>query len=195
MTGLGAHTRAGRTGTRRGRRSGAAAALAVALVVSGCGAVGDDGPDARPAGVPDDAQRLVVDEVVDGDTVRARALEAGPVLTTTEQVRVRLVEIGTPEVYPEQECYGPESTDALEALTPPGSRVWAVAGPEPQDRFGRELLYLWTEDGTFVQESLVREGYAEAFVLGANDRYERLLDDAERDARGDRRGRWSACAD
>ena len=59
-----------------------------------------------------------VDHVVDGDTI---ALQNG--------ARVRLVQIDTPEVYFQRECYGRESSAVTKRLLPPGTLVRFL--PEP----------------------------------------------------------------
>ena len=134
--------------------------------------------------------------VVDGDTVRLRAAEAGPVLPVEEEVRVRLLEIDAPETqHPIRgvECFGAEATAWVEELLTPGTTVLALPDVEPRDRFDRELLYLWLEDGTFVNESLIRSGHAVAVLYEPNDRYIDRLRAAEADARAEGAGLWSAC--
>jgi micrococcal nuclease len=85
--------------------------------------------------------------------------------------------------------------DALRALAPQGAVLTVAADREPVDRFGRALLYAWTGDGVFVNEALVRGGYAEAVLVGRNDRWIDRLRAAERDAQDAGEGLWGECPD
>jgi endonuclease YncB( thermonuclease family) len=73
------------------------------------------------------------DPVTDGDTVVLR-----------NGVRVRLVQIDTPEVYFGTECYGRQASAATKRLLPVGARVRLFAEPATDrvDDFGRFLLYV-----------------------------------------------------
>jgi micrococcal nuclease len=92
--------------------------------------------------------------VIDGDTV---------ILDNRE--RVRLIGIDTPEIsskYHRGEYYGKEAKKYLKELIE-GKEVTLEYGPEPRDKYGRRLAFLYLPDGTFVNEELVRLGYAETF--------------------------------
>lgn len=149
-----------------------------------------------PAGVPDDVQQARVRRIVDGDTLEVAAVSAGPVLASTAQVDVRLLEIDTPETkHPTEprQCYGGEATARLTELAPPGSTVWVQRDEELRDRYGRYLLYLYNDDGVFVNLRLVSEGYARPALYEPNDRHwERISTEGER-ARSARSGLWGAC--
>src|SRR5699024_7422682 len=119
------------------------------------------GEDA-PSGIPEDTQPATVARIVDGDTLELSADHSGPALETTSQVDVRLLEIDTPEtVHPTtpEQCYGQQATTRLSELAPPGSTVWIQRDEELTDQYGRYLLYLWNNEGTFVNLSLVQDGY------------------------------------
>jgi endonuclease YncB( thermonuclease family) len=45
------------------------------------------------------------------------------------------------------------------------------------------LLYVWNEQGTFVNESLVSSGHAEAVLFPPNDKYWPVISQAEDAAR------------
>ena len=123
--------------------------------------------------------------ITDGDTLRLDV--AG------EELAVRLIGIDTPEVYPEVECFGPEAEALLSALAPVGTTLRVEYDPDPRDPYDRELLYLYTEDGTFVNLELVARGAAEAVLFEPNDRYWDELRSAERAARDARLGLWGTC--
>ncbi len=150
----------------------------------------------QPQSVPGGAQPAVVDRVVDGDTIRLHAAADGDVLPDGEEVAVRLLEVDTPEtVRPNSpvECYGPQASAFLTRLTPIGARVWVLDDVEPEDQYGRSLLYVWTSDGRFVNREIVSSGHGRAVLFEPNDAYIDELRDAEDDARADRRGLWGAC--
>ncbi len=126
-----------------------------------------------------------VASITDGDTLR---LEVDGV-----ELRVRLVGIDTPEVYPDVECFGPEAEAALAALAPPGSTIGFAYDRDPRDRYDRELMYLFTADGAFINYELVAQGYAEAVLFEPNDQYYDDLVAAERAAQDAGLGRWGQC--
>jgi micrococcal nuclease len=116
-------------------------------------------------------------------------LAAGSVLASTEPVRVRLLQIDTPEQGAQLSA---EATAALTALAAPGTNVWALGDQEPRDRYGRELLYLWTGDGSFVNEEMVLSGMATAVLYEPNDRFIDQMRAAEGRARAGGLGLWAA---
>jgi micrococcal nuclease len=120
--------------------------------------------------------------VVDGDTV---------VLDGNE--KVRLIGINTPEtVDPRRkvEFFGKEASARTKALLT-GKSVKVEYDVERKDRYGRTLAYLFLEDGTFVNLSLVEDGYASAYRYPPNVRYADRFREAERGAREERRGLWA----
>ncbi len=177
----------------------AAVALLVIASVSGCSllpfeldsadpATGPsapltDGGDDGSGGAPTATGTIV--SITDGDTVR--------MLVEGRELRVRLIGLDTPELRDPLECFGPEATAALEALAPPGTEVGYAYDRDPQDRYERELMYLFAADGTLINLELVEQGYAEALLVEPNDRYWPELQAAERTAREAGRGLWGVC--
>ncbi len=139
---------------------------------------------AEPAMRPADAASLRVDYVHDGDTLFLTDAAGA-------ELKVRLIGVDTPEL--DTECFANEARDHLRALLPEGAQVWATHDDEPRDQYGRELLYLWTASGEFVNRQLVEEGFAEAVRIGANDAYWPQLSAAEEAARGSAVGLWGVC--
>jgi micrococcal nuclease len=187
-----------------------AAALGLVVLVSGCGIATERVPPAgpaasasaaptpealRPPAAPPGAQRVEVAWVSDGDTVAVRAVGRG-VLARGVVEHVRLLEIDTPESKDPDlpvQCFALRATKATERLLPRGSAAWVVPDRELRDRYGRALLYVWNADGVFVNDRLVRRGFARAVLFRPNDRYIALMRAAEDEARAARRGLWSAC--
>ncbi len=144
---------------------------------------------------PADAQPVEVVDVIDGDTI-AVAGDAGPVLTEAGRTTVRLLEIDTPEVdgpNTTEGCFGPEASAYTTQVIPVGSTVLLARDEELTDRFGRTLAYVWTEDGTFVNESILRNGFGYATLVAPNDQHISVMIAAEDSARSDRRGLWGLC--
>ncbi len=157
-------------------------AVVVALVAGRTGS-GGGGPAGRSAELLGHVER-----VVDGDTAKVRL--AGGVKT------VRYIGIDTPEsVKPDTpvQCFGKEAAAENERLVE-GEAVRLVVGVEPRDRFGRLLAYVYrSSDGLFVNEELVRGGFAEPLDIRPNVRFASRFHDLADAARGDRRGLYGAC--
>lgn len=151
-------------------------------------------PDADPGipavdsgnAVPADAAEMTVVDITDGDTLRLRD-GSGAV------ENVRLVGIDTPEVYPEYECFGDEAEAEMLRLAPIGSTLRVDPDIDPFDDYDRLLLYLWNDDGTFVNLALVEGGFAEAIRVAPNDRHFDDLLAAESAAAGAGLGMWGSC--
>ena len=146
-------------------------------------------PRNRPA--PDDPNtaRAVVERIVDGDTLEVRGL--GSPLPRGRTVRVRLLEIDAPE---QGTCFSTAATDRLAALVPLGSRVRVERDKDLKDPYGRYLLYVWNDQGRFVNRSLVSTGHAKAVLYEPNDKHWLTIVRAGDSARRGETGLWSACA-
>ena len=151
----------------------------------------DPGPGVPPR--PDDAFPLTVTYVYDGDTVEARVSRPNDVVPTADPVRIRLIGIDTPEGTPVPECWTDEARAHLAELLPQGSTVWAAADAETWDDYERLLLYLWTDDGRFVNHELVAVGAATAIRVAPNITHFDLLSAAQAEAEASAAGRWGAC--
>ncbi|MEO5534661.1 MAG: thermonuclease family protein [Pseudolysinimonas sp.] len=147
-----------------------------------------------PVGVPADAFEMQVVSVHDGDTLNLQTDSPdGVVVYSAAPVTVRLIGIDTPEIYPQLECYGHEATSELERLAPVGATLLVSHDAGLTDRYDRSLFYLWTEDGTFINLSLVQEGFAVAIKVAPNDAYFDVLKDAENAAQRSNLGMWGSC--
>jgi len=169
-----------------------------ALGLAGCaGGGGEEGiPPALLATVPGDRALAVdarVERVVDGDTFVARVGD--------DRLRVRLLGIDTPEsVRPDApvECFGPEAAGRTAQLLPQGAEVTLETDPggDRRDDFGRLLAYVTPGGGgATVNETLLREGYADLFVYRREDPFARVrtFRAARNAARAAGRGLWGAC--
>lgn len=129
-------------------------------------------------------QTYKVTRVVDGDTIQ---LESGQ--------KLRYIGIDTPEtVHPTKEdgCFGKEASDFNKQLIE-GKEVRLEKDVSETDRYGRLLRYVYLDD-IFVNEYLVKEGYAVSSSYPPNVKYQEKLDEAERFARENGNGLWGeAC--
>ena len=141
----------------------------------------------------DDRQPSDVGEVfrvVDGDTVD---IEIGG-----RRERVRLLGIDTPEVYVDEggvaECFGPEASAFTKQLLPEGTAVRLERDVVGRDDYGRLLAYIYlVDDGSMVNEAIVREGYATPLIIEPNGALAGRLVAAATAAEADALGLWAAC--
>lgn len=118
---------------------------------------------------------FLVTYVVDGDTLE---IETGE--------RVRLICIDTPE---KGEDYYSDAKEFLEDLVL-DKKVKLEKDISETDRYGRLLRYIYLEDGTFVNEEIVKEGYAEAYWYNPDTTLCPIIQDAEDYARKKDLGMW-----
>jgi micrococcal nuclease len=175
----------------RARRPLALLLVAAALTGGGCASPtsgGDAASGVPPAPEPGSSATGRVERVVDGDTI--------DVEQDGRRVRVRLTGVDTPEtVKPGSpvECFGPEASARTKDLLD-GERVRLEYDVETTDRFERRLAYVFREgDDLFVNEALLRGGYAERFRDTPNRRYVDRLIAAEAAARRENAGLWGTC--
>lgn len=71
-----------------------------------------------------------------------------------------------------------------------GQQVRLVFDVEPHDRYERTLAYLYLPDGTFVNEKIIREGYAYPLTVPPNVKYAHLFQQWFEEAREAKRGLW-----
>jgi micrococcal nuclease len=101
-----------------------------------------------------------VKRVVDGDTF----------IITKHNERVRLIGVDAPEsVKPGEkpELFGREASNYLNKLLA-FQEVKLVFDIEKRDKYGRLLAYVYLKDGTFVNASILNEGYARVLTIPPN---------------------------
>lgn len=156
------------------------------------------GPDTTPdrgaaPARPAEAVQVTVDYVHDGDTLFVYPESSSAVLPGTEKTKVRLLGVDTPEVGENAECFGAEATEVLRGLLPEGSTAWALTDVNPEDKYGRSLLLMWTDDGRFVNDELLRGGAATVLQIDPNRAHTELFRASEQGARAAGAGLWGAC--
>lgn len=170
------------------------AVVVVAMLAAGAWAVlgplapfGPFGRQSRTGGGPEGAATVV--RVVDGDTL---VVDLGGA-----EESIRLIGIDTPEtVAPNRpvECFGPEASERLGALTPAGTEVRLERDVEARDTYDRLLAYVYrAADGLFVNRAQVEGGYAEAKDYPPNSAHRAELSQVQQAARVAGAGLWGAC--
>ena len=148
----------------------------------------EDQGDDDNATQTEDARRttFVVARVVDGDTIEAQA--------GAKLLDIRLIGVDTPEtVHPSKpvQCFGSKaSTFTKNQLE--GQKVRLEFDVEKRDRYGRTLAYVWVDNKLF-NETLVAKGFGQVDTYPPNVKYVDRFRRAQRAARNNDRGLWSAC--
>ncbi|OGE31145.1 hypothetical protein A3C59_04025 [Candidatus Daviesbacteria bacterium RIFCSPHIGHO2_02_FULL_36_13] len=165
--------------------------LIIALIILGIGFLwpGKE-PSEQIAPLIQDATSsgILVIEVVDGDTIN---LEDG----TT----VRLLGIDTPETKDPRRpvgCFGKEASLEVKNLLE-GKKVILEKDISETDKYERLLRYVYLPIGDdqklFVNDYLVRKGFATVLTYPPDVKYNEQLRQAETQAREEKRGLWERC--
>lgn len=107
-------------------------------------------------------------------------------------VKIRLLLIDAPERT--QPPFGKRATQQLARLIPVGTTVRLEYDIDRTDRYGRTLAYLYTPGGSFVNEAMVRQGFAVPLVYPPNVRHDERIRAAATAARAARTGLWAVNA-
>jgi micrococcal nuclease len=178
----------------RGGGAGALAVLAILLYLLFAGGSDDGGDPGGSRGPSDDGNGAAaggstsarVVRVVDGDTIEVSI--AGRVDD------VRYIGVDTPEtVKPGEpvECFGPQASEFNHELVE-GRVVTLEFDRELRDIYDRLLAYVFVGD-TFVNEELIRGGYARTLEIEPNTSRAAHLAKVEQAAGDDGLGLWGAC--
>lgn len=130
----------------------------------------------------------------DARTVKVRFVHDGDTLVLTDDTRVRVIGINTPEVARDGRPAEPlaiRARDRLRQLVFQNSnKLRLLPGEQKRDRHGRTLAYLWLPDGTDVSAELLRQGLGWLVAIPPNIRQVACHQAAEAEARTARRGVW-----
>ena len=140
-------------------------------------------PQSAVQGETTESSEFIVTRVIDGDTIELFGGE-----------KLRYIGIDTPEK-PESksasECFAREAIDKNKELVL-GKKIRIEKDVSERDRYGRLLRYVWVGD-IFVNDYLVREGYATAITYPPDIKNSELFRVAEKEARENNRGLWNSC--
>lgn len=129
------------------------------------------------------SESLRVKSVIDGDTVE---MEDGR--------KVRYIGMNSPEIErgaKKGQCYGEEASRRNKELVE-GKEIRLEKDVSETDKYGRLLRYVYVGD-IFVNETLVREGFAEAKRYKPDTAKADALEAAESEATDAKRGKWGKC--
>lgn len=140
--------------------------------------------------LPEGPEKAKVIRIVDGDTIIVR-------IGGTEET-VRLLGIDAPEsVDPGKamECFAKEASVAA-ATKMSGQQMLLENDSNQPDRdvYGRLLRYVYLENGTNINRSMIEDGFAREYAFKGRQ-YEQKSDfrEAEKVARENRKGLWGKC--
>jgi micrococcal nuclease len=128
-----------------------------------------------------------VKKVVDGDTFW---IDDG----SLKGLKIRLIGVDAPESRnsrtKETASFGKEASDYLTTLIA-GKKVRLEYDVGQFDKYGRTLAYVYLKDGTFINSTLVKNGYATVMTVPPNVKYADIFLKLERKARNHKKGLWS----
>lgn len=128
-------------------------------------------------------QTAIVKRVIDGDTIE---LENGE--------KIRYIGINTPEtVDPRRkvQCFGWQAKEENKKLVE-GKEIIATRDVSDKDKYGRLLRYVYIGD-VFINDYLVRNGFASISTFPPDVKYAEQFKQAEEEARINNRGLWKNC--
>lgn len=128
-----------------------------------------------------DGGKYTVADVIDGDTIALNGVNT----------HIRYLEIDAPEILHSDSPGDPLAEEArdLNRRLVSGRRIRLEFDKEKYDPYGRGLAYVFA-DGVFVNEEIVREGLARAFIIKPNEKYADRILRAEEEAKRQRKGIW-----
>jgi len=140
----------------------------------------------NPADKKDKYVYYYVKKVVDGDTFW---IDDG----SQKGLKIRLIGVDAPESKnsrtKEMAYFGREASDYLTSLIAE-RKVRLEYDVGQFDKYGRTLAYVYLEDGTFVNATLVKNGYATVMTVPPNVKYADTFLKLERKARNQKSGLW-----
>ncbi len=157
--------------------------------ILGVGKVLDGTSSASLSDKPNQAYKVL--KVIDGDTI--------DVDIEGKKFTVRLIGVNTPEtVDPRRsvQCFGVEASNKTKELLT-DRQVILEKDVSETDKYGRILRYVFLPlengDRLFVNDYLVREGYATAYDYPPDVKYSVRFRVAETEAREQNKGLWGKC--
>lgn len=132
-----------------------------------------------------------VSKVIDGDTIE--------VLIKGQIAKIRLIGIDTPETVDPRRpvgCFGKKASSETKRLLE-GKSVFLTKDVSETDKYSRLLRYVFLPIGggnnLFVNDYLIRQGFAKSLTYPPDIKYNERFLEAEREARENLRGLWEEC--
>lgn len=134
------------------------------------------------------AEPIKVLKVYDGDTI------AVDIRGTTE--KVRLIGVDTPETHDPRkpvQCFGERAAEwTVNALSGRSVRLESDSTQGERDKYDRLLAYVWRDDGLFINQTLIKEGFAHEYTYQTPYKYQDAFRSDEQTAREAGKGLWAA---
>lgn len=137
------------------------------------------------------ANTYFVSKVIDGDTIHVRI--------DGRDYPVRLIGVDTPETVDPRRpvgCFGKKASDETKRLLE-GKEVILTKDVSETDKYNRLLRHVFLPLGNgenlFVNDYLVRQGFAKTLTYPPDVKYDTRLLQAQEEARENLRGLWGEC--
>lgn len=130
-------------------------------------------------------EKAKVTFVYDGDTIEL-----------TDKRKVRYIGINTPEINwakGKPQCFATESAKINQEMVK-GQEIEMAKDTSETDKYGRLLRFVWI-DGIFVNDFLLRQGFAKLDIVPPDTNYSGQFKEAQKEARDNKRGLWGKCKD
>ena len=129
-----------------------------------------------------------VSKITDGDTFCVMT-------KNSEKFKIRLIGIDAPESYNvgkkfRKEYFGKEAKIFVTNLLK-NKKVKLIFDVQKTDRYGRILAYAYLENGVFLNQYLVENGFAVVATFPPNVKFVEVFTKAEKSARNKKLGLWN----
>lgn len=132
-------------------------------------------------------QQYRVYKVIDGDTFYCYDKD-------NNELKIRLIGIDTPETKnrgkKKKGYYGEEAKEYLTKLII-NKDVLLEFDLDKYDQYNRVLAYVYLDDNTFINEELIKNGFARIMTIQPNSKYADLFYDLQQNARNNKLGLWA----
>ncbi len=130
-------------------------------------------------------------KVVDGDTFDIKIED--------QIIKVRMIGVDTPEtVDPRKavQCFGKQASDKTkELITGHSVTLQTDSTQGTTDKFGRILAYVYRDDGLFINQFLIENGYAHEYTYNTPYQKQKDFKLSQKKAREDKLGLWGSLCD
>lgn len=133
-------------------------------------------------------EKYLVTKTLDGDTFE---IKIGKRI-----MKVRMMGVDTPETLDPRkpvQCYGHESSEKTKELL--SGRSVSLRLDKTQsalDKFKRLLAYVYRDDGIFINQYLLENGYAREYTYNKKYQNQKEFKEIEKKAREEKRGLWGS---
>lgn len=115
--------------------------------------------------------------------------KAGNLKLKSHSCKLRMLGIDTPEM--KQQEWGKRAKAFLEDELKDDKYIFIETDIEIKDRYGRLLAYVYDSEGHNINERILKNGFAELLIIGANNKYATEFKAAEAYAREKELNIWS----